>query len=191
LADAYVLSKTLAEKAAWDYHSKMAPEEAFELVCVNPGLVMGPSFVGKGFTSGEIMDLFMMGVLPGQPRVMMTLVDVREVALAHLQAIKVPEARNHRFILVNTSLWFSEIAHALHAEFATQGYTINVGEMGYCTVSCISCFNSQAAAMKNLWDVELRCDNTASKEILKIEYEPNFGKVLVDMAYSMIETGAI
>jgi len=94
LADAYQLSKTLAEKAAWDYQSKLAPEEAFDLVCINPGLVMGPAFVGKGFTSGEILDLFMMGKLPSQPRNMITLVDVREVAFAHLQAIKVPEARN-------------------------------------------------------------------------------------------------
>jgi len=65
LDDAYQLSKTMAEKAAWDYQSKLAPEEAFELVCVNPGLVMGPAFVGKGFASGEILDLFMMGKLPG------------------------------------------------------------------------------------------------------------------------------
>ena len=41
---------------------------------------------------------------------MMTLVDVREVALAHVQAIKVEEARNRRFILVNNSMWFGDMA---------------------------------------------------------------------------------
>jgi len=40
--------------------------------------------------------------------------------------------------------------------------------------------------MKNVWNLRLECDNSASREILKIEYEPNFGKVLVEMAYSMI-----
>jgi len=122
---------------------------------------------------------------------MMTLVDVREVALAHLQAIKVPEARNKRFILVNTSLWFTEIARPLFDEFSTQGYNVKAGEMGYCTVSVLACLNSKAASMKKMWGAEIRCDNTASKEILKIDYTPDFGKVLVEMAYSMIETGAI
>jgi len=63
--------------------------------------------------------------------------------------------------------------------------------MCYCTIFLLACLASQAAGMKKMWGVEIRCDNTASKEILKIEYEPDFGKVLVEMAYSMIETGAI
>ena len=65
LNDAYALSKTMAEKAAWDYQKSIPEEERFDMVCINPGLVMGPSFVGKGFASGEIMELFMMGTLPG------------------------------------------------------------------------------------------------------------------------------
>ena len=51
---------------------------------------MGPSFIGAGFTSGEIVSKFMEGEYPGVPKVMISLVDVREVAEAHLQAIKKP-----------------------------------------------------------------------------------------------------
>lgn len=43
----------------------------------------------------------------------MPIVDVREVAFAHLQALKVPEARNKRFILSSGSVWFKDIASAL------------------------------------------------------------------------------
>ena len=45
---------------------------------------MGPAFVGAGFSSGEIISKIMEGEYPGVPRVMMALVDVREVAEAHL-----------------------------------------------------------------------------------------------------------
>ena len=66
---------------------------------------MGPSFVGAGFTSGEIVSKFMEGEYPGVPKVMFSLVDVRECAEAHLQALKRPEAANKRFVLVNESVW--------------------------------------------------------------------------------------
>ena len=45
---------------------------------------MGPSFIGAGFTSGEIVSKFMEGEYPGVPKVMISSVDVREVAEAHL-----------------------------------------------------------------------------------------------------------
>ncbi len=45
---------------------------------------MGPSFIGAGFSSGEIISKFMNGEYPGVPKVMIPLVDVREVAEAHL-----------------------------------------------------------------------------------------------------------
>lgn len=66
---------------------------------------MGPAFVGAGFSSGEIIIKTMEGQYPGVPRLMVGLVDVREVAEAHLQAILKPEAANKRFILVNTCVW--------------------------------------------------------------------------------------
>ena len=41
---------------------------------------MGPAFVGKGFASGEIMEMLMLGKLPSIPKTHMSCVDVREVA---------------------------------------------------------------------------------------------------------------
>jgi len=43
----------------------------------------------------------MSGAFPGMPKIMFPIVDVRDVALAHLQALKIPEARNQRFVLNN------------------------------------------------------------------------------------------
>ena len=55
---------------------------------------MGPSLVDSGFSSGEILLMIMNGKFPGMPVVQMPLVDVREVAQAHLNGIKLPEAAN-------------------------------------------------------------------------------------------------
>jgi dihydroflavonol-4-reductase len=46
---AYAKSKTLAEKAAWDFLQSLPEEERFELVCVNPGLVFGPNLNKANF----------------------------------------------------------------------------------------------------------------------------------------------
>ena len=55
MCDVYSESKTLAEKAAWDFQKTLKDDEKFELVCINPGLVFGPSLVKCSFTSGDIV----------------------------------------------------------------------------------------------------------------------------------------
>jgi len=95
----YEKSKTLAEKAAWDFLEALPSDEKFELVTINPSLILGPSLVSSDFTSGVILQKIMGGKFPGMPRIMYPVVDVRDCAKAHLQAIKVEEAKNKRFIL--------------------------------------------------------------------------------------------
>ena len=51
------------------------------------------------------------------PKVFQAIVDVREVAMAHLQALKVPEAGMNRFILSSENLWFKDIAQILNERF--------------------------------------------------------------------------
>lgn len=48
---AYAKSKTLAEKAAWDYLKELPEDEKFEVVTINPGFIVGPSICGPGFSS--------------------------------------------------------------------------------------------------------------------------------------------
>ena len=92
-------SKVLAESTAWDYIKTMPENERFELVSINPGLVLGPAFVGAGFTSGE----FVTGIMEGTKKYLPpnNVVDVRDVAKAHLMAVKKDAAVGRRFVLVN------------------------------------------------------------------------------------------
>lgn len=83
-ATPYEKSKTMAEKAAWDFQASLPEEERFEIVTVNPGLVLGPNLNKAQFSSGDIIKKLMMKELPGVPLMQMPIVDVRDVAEAHL-----------------------------------------------------------------------------------------------------------
>jgi len=62
---------------------------------------MGPNLNKASFSSGDIVKRVLMNDLPGMPKVSMPIVDVRDVATAHLNAVLVPEAANKRFMLVS------------------------------------------------------------------------------------------
>ncbi len=56
---AYSKSKTLAERAAWDFIEAMPEGEKIELTVVNPSFVMGPTLVKTDFASGKVINMFM------------------------------------------------------------------------------------------------------------------------------------
>ena len=94
----YVKSKTLAERAAWDF---IAGEGgALELAVVNPVAVFGP-VLGSDFSiSIEIVKRLMDGAIPGCPRLSFGVVDVRDVADLHLRAMTHPAAKGQRLLAV-------------------------------------------------------------------------------------------
>ena len=96
IASAYEKSKTMAEKCAWDFLATLPEEERFEFATINPGLVLGPNLVKCQFSSGDVVKMLMIKGKrpPAMPHVQVPIVDVRDVAQAHLQAILVPEAKN-------------------------------------------------------------------------------------------------
>lgn len=94
IAGAYEKSKTLAEKAAWEFLEGIKGKSDLEIVTINPGVVFGPNLNKAQFSSGDIIKRTMMNDFPGVPKINLGCVDVRDVALAHLNAVLVPEARN-------------------------------------------------------------------------------------------------
>ena len=95
---AYVKSKTIAERAAWDFMAREGG--ALELVVVNPVGVFGP-VLGKDYsTSILIVEKLMDGSMPGCPRIRFGAVDVRDVAALHISAMTNPAARGERFLAV-------------------------------------------------------------------------------------------
>lgn len=95
----YQKSKTIAERAAWDFIDKEGGE--MELVVVNPVGVFGP-LIGKDVgTSVQIIKKLMDGSIPGCPQVSFGVVDVRDIADLHIRAMNDPKAKGQRFLGVN------------------------------------------------------------------------------------------
>ncbi|KAI1803941.1 ketoreductase [Daldinia bambusicola] len=103
---AYVVSKTLSEKAAWAFVEEEKPN--FDLAVINCTYTFGPvqrnlpSLEGMNTSNHRIRDMLQGKMKGGMPSTapVFTFVDVRDVARAHLKAITVPEAGGNRFYIV-------------------------------------------------------------------------------------------
>ena len=96
---AYVKSKTLAERAAWEFMQREGG--SLELAVVNPVAVFGPVLAADTSTSILIVRALMNRELPGSPRISFGIVDVRDVADMHLRAMTHPAAAGQRFLAVS------------------------------------------------------------------------------------------
>jgi len=111
---AYVKSKTLAERAAWDFVARDGG--TLELSVVNPVGVFGPVLGPDYSTSILLVQRLMDGAMPGCPKLQFGVVDVRDVADLHLRAMTDAAAKGERFLAVSGNfLSIREIALALRA----------------------------------------------------------------------------
>lgn len=114
----YNYSKTLAEREAWDISERQG---RWDLVVVNPGLVLGPSLSKDSHSESvrTIMRLSDGTFKLGVPQLWLPIVDVRDVAQAHFNAAFMPEA-NGRYILVAGEITLLELSSCLRKKFGAK-----------------------------------------------------------------------
>lgn len=95
--DAYGRSKTLAERAAWDFVA--AEGGRTELATILPVGVLGPVLGREVSGTNHLVQRLLKGEMPGVPHMYVPIVDVRDVAAAHILAMTVPEAAGRRFLV--------------------------------------------------------------------------------------------
>ena len=111
---AYVKSKTLAERAAWDFIAREGG--ALELSVVNPVGVLGPVLGPDLSTSIQLVKRLLDGSIQGCPRLSFGIVDARDVADLHLRAMTNPAAKGERFLAAaGGTVPMEEIARVLKA----------------------------------------------------------------------------
>jgi dihydroflavonol-4-reductase len=109
----YAASKTLAEKAAWNFVSSGGPE----LATINPGMVLGPALETDYGSSLELLHKLFAGAAPMAPKLGFEVVDVRDVAALHRLVLEHPSAAGQRFLCGAGFRWIIDIAKTLHGEF--------------------------------------------------------------------------
>lgn len=170
-ATPYSKSKTLAERAIWDFQKDLPESERFEVAVINPALVWGPALTSAKFEVGDIYGALLTGKMETAIPRAFGFVDVRDVADAHLAAVKVPEAAGNRHILYNEMRHFSYICKVMEETFASEG------------------FNPTSKFVDESQIKHVPCNNTRSKEVLGINYRPieqmvkDMGRTLIDIGY--------
>jgi len=117
----YYLSKTLAERAAWEFMARERPH--FSLVVINPFLVIGPSLVPTLNVSNQIFVDLLKGVYPGIIGLGWGVVDVRDAADAHVRAMTTPTASG-RYICAGDVMSMRDVVTFLRANGWAAGHKL-------------------------------------------------------------------
>jgi nucleoside-diphosphate-sugar epimerase len=123
---AYAKSKTLAERAAWDF---VAEQGGLELAVVNPVMVFGPALGPDTSTSVKVVQRMMDGGMPVLPKLGYGIVDARDVADLHLRAMVDRRAKSERFIATaGDFMTFREIALTLKSRMGAAARRVSTRE---------------------------------------------------------------
>ena len=137
---AYAKSKTIAERAAWDFVASEG--KGLELATVNPVGVFGPVLGPDFSTSILLVQRLVNGDVPGCPRLFFGGVDVRDVADLHIRAMTDPAAKGERFLAVaGDFLSMVDMAKAMKANLGPAGARIPTRELPNFMVRLVAMFD--------------------------------------------------
>ncbi len=167
---AYSYSKTEAEKTAWHMANE---QQRWKLAVINPGFVVGPSITKrKDSTSINLIISFLDGTYKsGVPELYFGMVDVRNAAMAHVNAATKPDAEG-RHILVSETLSMLEVAKILRKHHGN-AYKIPGSAIPKWLLYVVGPFNGfNWKFIRRNVGIPVYFDNTRAKNNLDIEFIP-------------------
>ena len=139
-----------------------------------PGFIQGPSFHSNQFTSADLIVRAMKNDIVAVPKISFGLVDVRDVALAHVACLeqdKLELTNAKRYLLVEGSYWISDMIQILKEEFAQYGYKFPKFNIeSKFLFSMAGCIDDQVELVKPFFGRMINFDNSLSKKELGIQY---------------------
>ena len=111
---AYAKSKTLAEKAAWEFVENLEESKKFDLTVINPVAVTGPMLTSDIGSSNDFLLKLISGSMPACPKIHMGYIDVRDVAKAHIFSMTEEKTNGERIIVSENEMFFAEVGKTLN-----------------------------------------------------------------------------
>jgi nucleoside-diphosphate-sugar epimerase len=186
---AYAKSKTLAERAAWEY--VRGEGAGLELAVVNPVGIFGPALGPDLSTSVVIVKELLEGSVPGMPNIWFGAVDVRDVASLHLLAMTRPEAAGERFLAVAGHFVAAvEVAKTLKRRMGAAAKRTPVRVLPDALVKVAALFNP--AARQVVPELGKRKDASAAKAERVLGWQPRSAEEsIVASAQSLVDLGLV
>lgn len=181
---AYGRSKTMAERAAWDFAA--GEGRGIDLTAINPGFVLGPPRDDRFGTSLRVIQRMLSGKDPAVPRVGYAVVDVRDIAAMHVRALETPEAVGKRILGASQFLWFSDMAKSLKEAFPQRKIATRVAPDLLMRV--IGLFDRSVSTILPELGQRAEIDNRRAREILGVDFIPARRSV-IDAARFLVERG--
>ena len=184
---AYAKSKTLAERAAWDFIAEEG--SGLELAVVNPVGVFGPVLGPDFSTSIQLVKRLLDGAVPGLPRVAYGIVDVRDVADLHLRAMTEPAAAGERFLAVaGEFMTVPEMAAVLRERMGADAKKVPTRVLPDWLVRVVSRFDSSVKQIVPELGKVKQASNAKAKQVLGWSPRPN-EEAIVASADSLVRLG--
>ncbi len=174
----YGLSKTLAEKAAWDF-VKDHPE--MDLVTVNPGLVTGTPMDANYGTSLALIERIMAGSDPMLPDVRFPIVDIKDVSKLHVQAVEDANMAGTRNMAADDMMSMIEIGRMLANAYPNRKIATKAAPKVLLRI--LSLFDASLKTVLPSLGVPLELDNAATRARTGITFIPSADAIQASAAY--------
>jgi dihydroflavonol-4-reductase len=185
---AYVVSKTAAERAAWDL--AVAGGFKHRLTTVNPGLVLGPPLDDDIGASLDLIKMLMTGAYPAVPPAAFPIVDVRDVAAVHVNALEAPETGGRRLIAVAESLSLKAVAETLREAFPERARKIPARVLPAWLVRVLAVADRNLASVLPDLGVEPRADAAYVTALTGVKFRPA-REAIIDAGRALARLNAI
>lgn len=182
----YYKSKTIAEKAAWEFIKK--DSTGLELAVVCPSLVLGPLLEEDFSASANVIIKLMNRAMPAIPQIGFEIVDVHSIASLLILAMEKPEAANQRYIGSSGYLNFTDIAQILKNAYPEM--KIPSGKLPNWLAHIFSLFDGTLKPI--LLDLGTERKLNHSKAIKELGWKPiDVKEAVLSSAKSILELGLV
>ena len=184
----YFLSKTKAEKAAWDFMESKGMKN--KLTTINPGGVFGDALDIKGGTSIEYIRQFLKGKFPAAPKFAVLISDVKDVAKSHIACIDNKSVGGRRLIVGKEVKKLVELSQIMSDAMPEYAKKLPKKELPNFMVKLISYLDSSAKTMIPDLGITMQTDTTYAEELLGFKFKPA-KECIIENAKSVVKLGLV
>lgn len=184
----YQKSKTLSERAAWDFIAREG--RGLELAAINPVAVLGPALGADYSHSIRIIKNLMDGQ-PGCPKLNSGFVDVRDVADLHVRAMVDAAANGQRFLAIaGESMWIADVARILRKRVGTAASKVSTRVLPNWLIRLLAARNPAMKAVAPLLSINMNASSAKARQVLG--WQPRSAEeAIVAAAESLLQLGLL